>query len=95
MVYGPLTGVLVPPIGTSSTNQETQETSILAGEEDLRCAACNALLELPRDILLEHDKAVGGPRLVDEVWGLLERSAGELSSATGPLLTLAAELIIS
>ncbi|VDL18687.1 unnamed protein product [Hymenolepis diminuta] len=75
--------------------RKTQETSTLAGEEDLRCAACNALLELPRDILLEHGKAVGGPRLVDEVWGLLERSAGELSSATGPLLTLAAELIIS
>ncbi|VDO06247.1 unnamed protein product [Rodentolepis nana] len=95
MVYGPLTGVLISPISTSSTTQETQEISTLAGEEDLLCAACNALLELPRHLLLEYDNAAGGPRLVDEVWKLLERSAGELSSATGPLLTLAAELILS
>lgn len=98
MVYGPLTEVLVPPSSISSTinpPQETSEASISAGEEDLRCAACNALLELPRKLLLEHGKSIGAPPLVDEVWRLLERSAGEQSSATGPLLTLATELIIS
>lgn len=84
LVYGSLTAVLFPTSATPET--------VLAGEEDLRCAACNALLELPRDLLWDHSNSVVGLRLVDEVWRLLERSAGEFSSATGPLLTLATEL---
>ena len=83
-MYGPLTEVLFP--------QFDAEVAASAGEEDLRCAACNALLSLPRDLLVAHSNALGHP-LVQCVWRLLERSANEVSSATGPLLSLASMLI--
>ncbi|KAL5970744.1 hypothetical protein TSMEX_001524, partial [Taenia solium] len=92
LVYGPLTDVLFPRCDTNSSDVMKGRMEAEAGEEDLRCAACNALLALPRDLLIGHSNAVGH-HLVHCVWRLLERAAGELSPATGPLLALASGLI--
>ncbi|CDI97151.1 TATA binding protein associated factor 172 [Echinococcus multilocularis] len=94
LVYGPLTNVLFPRYDNSNNGSDVVKggAEVEAGEEDIRCAACNALLSLPRDLLIAHSNAVGH-RLVHCVWRLLERAAGELSPITGPLLTLASGLI--
>ncbi|KAH9278152.1 TATA-binding protein-associated factor [Echinococcus granulosus] len=94
LVYDPLTNVLFPRYDNSNNGSAVIKggAEVEAGEEDLRCAACNALLSLPRDLLIAHANAVGH-RLVHCVWRLLERAAGELSPITGPLLTLASGLI--
>ncbi|KAL5106891.1 hypothetical protein TcWFU_005968 [Taenia crassiceps] len=91
LVYHPLTDVLFPRCDTDS-DEVMKRLEAEAGEEDLRCAVCNALLALPRDLLIRHSNAVGH-HLVHCVWRLLERAAGELSPATGPLLALASGLI--
>ena len=77
-----------------NTEAAEVEVAVTAGEEDLRCAACNTLLALPRDLLLAHSNSVG-QAFVRSVWRLLERSAagGEVSPATGSLLALASMLI--
>ncbi|VDM17468.1 unnamed protein product [Hydatigera taeniaeformis] len=92
LVYGPLTDVLFPHCDTNSSDVTKERVEAEAGEEDLRCAACIALLAIPRDLLIGHSNAVGH-RLVHCVWYLLERASVELSPVTGPLLTLASRLI--
>uniref|UniRef100_A0A5K3ESK6 TATA-binding protein-associated factor n=1 Tax=Mesocestoides corti TaxID=53468 RepID=A0A5K3ESK6_MESCO len=80
VVYPSLTSMLIDGAGESAK----------AGEEDLRSAACNALLAVPCDLLVSYGNT--GDWLITQVWTLLEQ-ANELSPATGPLLVLASELL--
>ncbi len=80
LVYQSLSAVLIDGGGERAK----------AGEEDLRSAACTALLAIPHDLLVSYGNT--GDWLTNQVWLLLEQ-ANELSPATGPLLVLASELL--
>lgn len=91
--------------GSFTPNLPTGVTSsLLAGEEDIRSAACVALLAVSHDLVggigafMPPNGLPDGCTFVEwlanQVWELLETS-NELSPATGPLLVLASRLLKS